>query len=140
MYQEANMWIRKPTPVTTESMVSDRPSSTRLKPMLKSPTDIHVHSGWLNACLPLAKKSTPTNAVTSAARPMEPTPTVAERFSDQRPRENASNTKPINGRIMVKASMFIHASHLLNRCSGFGDGDGAAAAAQARCSLQQPQG
>ena len=34
------MWIRKPTPVTTESMVSDRPSNTELKPMLKSPTDI----------------------------------------------------------------------------------------------------
>ncbi len=34
----------------------------------------------------------------------EPTPTIAETFSDQRPRENASRTKPINGKIMVKAA------------------------------------
>ncbi len=129
-----------PTPVTTESMVSDRPSNTRLKPMLKSPTDIQVHSGTLTACLPLAKKSTPTYAVTSAARPTEPMPTAAERFSDQRPREKASSTKPINGKRMVKASMFIHATHLLNRCSGSGGDDGAAAAAPGRYSLPQPRG
>src|SRR5699024_4102699 len=140
MYQEAYMWIRKPTPVTTESMVSDRPSNTRLKPMLKSPTDIHVHSGWLYACSPLAKKSTPIKAVTSAARPTEPTPTIAETFSDQRPRENASRKKPINGKIMVKASMFIRASHLLNRCSGSGDDGEVAAAAQGRYSLLPPRG
>ena len=134
------MWIRKPTPVTTDSMVNDRPSSTRLKPMLKSPTDIQVHSGTLKACLPLLKKSIPAYAVTSAARPIEPMPTVADRFSDQRPRENASSKKPIKGKIMVKASMFIHATHLLNRCSGSGGDDGAAATAPGQYSLLQPQG
>lgn len=30
------MWIRKPTPVTTESMVRDRPSSTKVE------TDVEV--------------------------------------------------------------------------------------------------
>ncbi len=50
------MWIRKPTPVTTESMVSDRPSNTRLKPMLKSPTDIQVHSGTLTALFAVSEK------------------------------------------------------------------------------------
>jgi len=44
MYQEANRWIRKPTPVTTPSMVTDRPSRYRVKLVLKSPTLIHCHS------------------------------------------------------------------------------------------------
>ncbi len=49
----------------------------------------HRHPGpqrYADRLLPFAKKSTPTNAVTSAARPTDPIPTVAERFSDQRPR------------------------------------------------------
>ena len=53
---------------------------------------------------------------------------------------HASRTKPINGKIMVKASMFIRASHLLNRCSGSGDDGEVAAAAQGRYSLLPPRG
>ncbi len=74
------MWIRKPTPVTTESMVRDRPSSTGLKPMLKSPTDIQFHSGTLTACLPLAKKVDADVRRHQRRRATEPIPTVAERF------------------------------------------------------------
>ena len=54
------MWIRKPTPVTTDSMVSDSPSSVRLTLMSKLPTCIQVQSAWLKGCWPLAKKSMPT--------------------------------------------------------------------------------
>ncbi|MCY1454245.1 hypothetical protein D9M71_849740 [compost metagenome] len=49
MYQEANRWIRKPTPVTTPSMVTDRPSTYRVKFGAKPSTDIHCHSSWLYA-------------------------------------------------------------------------------------------
>lgn len=108
------MWMKKPTPVTTDSMVSDRPSSTRVTPILKLPTAIQVHRLCSNSCTPAAfwaKKSIATYTVTSAARPIEPTPTVAAVFSDQRPRENANSRNPISGSRIVKYNRFIRASH-----------------------------
>ena len=134
------MWIRKPTPVTTESMVSDRPSNTEVEADVEI-TDRHPgpqrHADRLFA---VSEKVDANVRGDQRRQPTEPMPTVAERFSDQRPREKASSTKPINGKRMVKASMFIHATHLLNRCSGSGGDDGAAAAAPGRYSLPQPRG
>ncbi|MNP43380.1 hypothetical protein D3C76_1371960 [compost metagenome] len=114
MYQDANMWMKKPTPVTTDNMVNDRPSSVRVTPILKLPTVIQFHRLCSNSCTPVAfwaKKSIATCTVTNAARPIEPTPMVAETFSDQRPREKANSRNPISGSRIVKYNRFIRASH-----------------------------
>ena len=59
-----------------------------------------------------------TQAVTRADRPIEPTPIRALRFSDQRPRENASNRKPSRGNTQVRNRRFIRASRWLRRYRG----------------------
>src|SRR5690606_37008320 len=121
MYQLANRWIRKPTPVTTPSMVRDRPSRYRVRLGVKLPTAIHCQSTWM--LVPSGRAPVlywkMIQALDRADSPTEPTPTSAEVFSDQRPREKASSRKPISGNNRVRNSMFIRASHWQHRYPGF---------------------
>ncbi len=48
MYQAANRWMKKPTPVITPSIVSDNASSDSVNVGAKSPICIHVHNGCVN--------------------------------------------------------------------------------------------
>lgn len=108
------MWIRKLMLVIMESMVSDRLFNIRLKLMLKLLIDIQVYSGMLIVCLLLVKKLMLMYVVISVVRFIEFMLMVVERFFDQCLWEKVSSIKLINGKRMVKVSMFIYVIYLLN--------------------------
>lgn len=82
--------------------------------MLKLFIDIYVYSGWLYVCLLLVKKLMLIKVVISVVRFIEFMLMIVEMFLDQRLWENVSRMKLINGKIMVKVSMFICVFYLLN--------------------------
>ena len=95
MYQAANRWMKKPTPVMTPSIVSDSASSfTRERRCERA--DLHPGPQRFAICALRAAiaKSRPTCAVTNADRPMLPTPMIAATRSDMRSRANVSSAKP----------------------------------------------
>ena len=137
MYHAANTWMKKPTPVMTPSMVSDKPSRRSAKRGAKPPTSSHCHSGWVNAppaggC---AKNSMPTASVVSADTPMAPIPIAAAALSDRRLRPKVRMTKPENGARKTRKSRLNMArvslsSHWQRRYRACGSGGGAAAASR----------
>lgn len=82
--------------------------------MLKLFIDIYVYSGWLYVCLLLVKKLMLIKVVISVVRFIEFMLMIVEMFLDQCLWENVSRMKLINGKIMVKVSMFIRVFYLLN--------------------------
>ncbi len=97
MYQVANRWMKKPTPVITPSMTSDRPSRRSAK-LRREAVDGHPGPQHLGVGAALRRVATgirqPISSVSSADRPIEPTPTIAAGFSGSRPRANARIRKP----------------------------------------------
>src|ERR1700678_3705200 len=134
MYQAANAWVKKPTPVITPSMVSDKPSRRSAKSGAKPPTASHSQSGCVNA--PPAggwtKNSIPSARVASADAPTAPILIAAAAFSDRRLRPKVRVTKPKNGarktrksRLnMARVSLSSHWQHQYRVC-GSGGGAGA---------------
>ena len=112
MYQDANRWMKKPTPVMTDIMVSDRASTCSVKVGAKLPTLIQVHM-WTETKPPSGgaeENCQMAAAVVRAEMPTLPTPMTAARFSDMRLRDSARIRKPNSGATNTKGSQVMRSS------------------------------
>ena len=77
MYPMEYTWIRKPTPVTTRSMVADRGSTRIVSGARKVPATIHSHSGPLKISPPRHTRT----KVASAKQKAPPTAGTATQWA-----------------------------------------------------------